>query len=104
MLDDIKLLHSKNMLDNACIIYSMWDGYIEQQDSLRDFLEELKKMNIKIEKLHTSGHADVHAMRLVNELLNPKQTIIIHTEDNSNGKDIFNNVITADDNEIIVVN
>jgi ribonuclease J len=104
MIDDIKLLHSKNMLDNACIIYSMWDGYIEQQDSLRDFLEELKKMNIKIEKLHTSGHADVHAMRLVNELLNPKQTIIIHTEDNSNGKDIFNNVITADDNEIIVVN
>jgi hypothetical protein len=41
---------------------------------------------------------------ILNKIVNPTSTVIIHTEDSNNGKDIFNNVITLDDNECIVVN
>ena len=102
MLDDIKLMYDKGLLTNACLIYSMWDGYLENE-SLKNFINEISKMNIKIEKLHTSGHADIRGMKMVNNRLNPDKTIIIHTLDNSNGKKIFNNVLDVKDNQYIEV-
>lgn len=102
MLDDIKLMYDKGLLTNACLIYSMWDGYLENE-SLKNFINEISKMNIKIEKLHTSGHADIRGMKMVNNRLNPGKTIIIHTLDNSNGKKIFNNVLDVKDNQYIEV-
>ena len=60
-------------------------------------------MNIDIVFLHTSGHADKEAFKELNGITNPNQTIIIHTEDGSKGKEIFNNVIDIDDYEYIQV-
>ena len=102
MLVDIKMLYKKGLLNNACFIYSMWEGYTKE-DNLSKFINELKLMNIDIINLHTSGHADIKAYKRLNELVNPSKTIIIHTQNNSNGKDIFNNVIELNDNEIINV-
>lgn len=98
MLNDIKLLKEKGSLKNACLIYSMWNGYIEKSESLRNFLDECSNMGIKTLNIHTSGHADKTAMKRVNRICNPDKTIIIHTEDKSNGIDIFNNVIDIKDN------
>lgn len=92
MLPDIKILYKKGIIKNACFIYSMWDGYIKKCEKLQKFIEELKGMNIDFIELHTSGHADINAMKKLNKALNPNKTIIIHTEDASKGKDIFNNV------------
>lgn len=103
MLVDIKKLYEKGLLKNACLIYSMWDGYIDKEEKLKEFINELKTMNIDIIKLHTSGHADKDAFIELNKITNPNQTIIIHTEDGSKGKELFNNVIKISDNEEILV-
>lgn len=104
MLPDIKMLYGIGVLKNACLIYSMWDGYIKKEDKLQKFKEELEKMNIDFEELHTSGHADLSAMRKLNEYVNPNKTIIIHTEDGSEGINIFNNVQEIDEGEYYQVN
>mgnify|MGYP003290602280 FL=1 len=93
MLSDIKLLYKKGLVKNACFIYSMWDGYIEKEEKLQKFIDELELMGIKFIELHTSGHADKDAMVKLNKLVNPDKTIIIHTEDKENGKYLFNNVM-----------
>ena len=103
MLPDIKMLYDKGLLNNACLIYSMWEGYINKEESLNNFISELDKMNIKFISLHTSGHADIRCMKMINKRLNPDKTIIIHTEDGSLGKDIFNNVLDIDDNKYVEV-
>lgn len=99
MLIDIKMLYNKGVLKKACLIYSMWNGYIQKEEKLKQFINELKMMNIDFIELHTSGHADLNAMKKLNEAVNPKYTIIIHTEKNEEGKNIFNNVINIKDNE-----
>ena len=103
MLVDIKMLYEKGLLNNACLIYSMWEGYIEKEDKLNDFINELKKMNIDIKYLHTSGHSDLEMMSYLNKNTNPDKTVIIHTENSNLGKDIFNSVIDLNDGEYIEV-
>lgn len=92
MLTDIKMLYKKGLLKNACLIYSMWDGYIKKEDKLQSFIEELKDMNIDFMILHTSGHADLEAMKKLNKYVNPNKTIIIHTTNGDEGINIFHNV------------
>jgi len=103
MLDDIEKLNEKGLITNACLIYSMWDGYIEKENKLKDFISKLEKMNIKFIKLHTSGHADIESMKKLNDIVNPNSTIIIHTESKETGKDIFNNVEDISDSEEIII-
>ena len=103
MLVDIKMLYKKGLLKKSCLIYSMWDGYIEKEEKIYKFIQELKDMNIDIITLHTSGHADKEAFKKLNAITNPNQTIIIHTEDGSKGKELFNNVIDLNDNKYIQV-
>lgn len=99
MLSDIKLLYKKGLIKNGCFVYSMWDGYIEKEKKLKIFINELELMNIKFIRLHTSGHADMDGMIKLNKILNPDKTIIIHTENKENGKNLFNNVIDIVDNK-----
>lgn len=103
MLPDIKKLYNKGLLNKACLIYSMWEGYIEKEDKLKKFIKELKKINIDVIFLHTSGHADIKSYKKLNEYVSPSQTIIIHTENGDKGKNIFNNVVNINDNEYILV-
>ena len=102
MLVDIKMLYKKGLLKNACLIYSMWEGYAKEK-KLTNFFNELKLMNIEIINLHTSGHADTKAFKKINDLVNPNQTIIIHTEDKQKASNLLNNIISANDNEYIEI-
>ena len=103
MLDDIKKLKEKGLITNACLIYSMWSGYIEKEDKLKNFINEIKDMGIEFKEIHTSGHADISSMKKLNEIINPDNTIIIHTENREKGKNIFNNVIDLNDNKIFKI-
>ena len=67
MLADIKMLYNKGVLKKTCLIYSMWNGYIKREDKLKTFVEELNKMGIDFIELHTSGHADIEAMKYLND-------------------------------------
>ncbi len=103
MLKDIKeKLYEKGLLNNACVIYSMWDGYLEDE-KMKDFIEELKNMNIKFIKLHTSGHADINAMKKVEEVLSPNKVILIHTEHKEKANEVFKSAVEISDNEEIEV-
>lgn len=100
MLEDIKKLKEKGLITNACLIYSMWYGYIEKEEKLRNFIDEIKNMGIEFKELHTSGHADIISMKKLNEIVNPDKTIVIHTENRKEGENIFNNIVNLNDNEI----
>lgn len=99
MINDIRLLKQKGSIKNACLIYSMWNGYIEKSESLRKFLDECNEMGITILNIHTSGHADKIAMKKLNDICDPNKTVIIHTEDKTDGFNIFKNVNDLKDNE-----
>ena len=101
MLDDIKKLKEKGLITNACLIYSMWSGYVEKEEKLRNFIDEIENMGIEFKELHTSGHADINSMIKLNEIVNPDKTIIIHTENREKGKNIFNDIVDLNDNEFL---
>ena len=101
MLDDIKKLKEKGLITNACLIYSMWSGYIKKEEKLRNFIDEIENMGIEFKELHTSGHADINSMIKLNEIVNPDKTIIIHTENREKGKNIFNDIVDLNDNEFL---
>ncbi len=69
------------------IIYSMWDGYIDEtKDARKDewikFIERQKSKGVEIKHLHTSGHASVQMLTEVIRAVNPTRAVIpMHTED-----------------------
>ena len=69
--------------DHTCLIYSMFEGYIDEnrntfQRGLYDFIHSC---DWHIENLHTSGHASREALAMVCNKVNPRLAIIpIHRE------------------------
>ena len=98
MYSDIKRkLYDMGYLDNACVVYSMWSGYLEQ-DYTKKFIDYLKSLGVDFIYAHTSGHSDIMTMRKVNELLKPKKTLVIHTENKVKAKEVFDNCLFIEDN------
>lgn len=60
--------------ENAVVIYSMWKGYLEQ-DNIKEFLDGYKRLD-----MHTSGHADTDAIKMVIDTVQPDMVIPMHTE------------------------
>ncbi len=56
------------------VIYSMWKGYLEDE-KMKKFLEGYKRID-----LHTSGHADSDAIKMVADITQPDMVIPMHTE------------------------
>ena len=48
--------------------------------SMKPFLTECEKMGLRIEILHTSGHADEGTIRMLIQRVNPTVIIPVHTE------------------------
>lgn len=82
---------------NPRIIYSMWEGYLDEKSpaynkELADFLNSYDPEQIY--KLHTSGHATSKCIEEVINLTQPKKAIIpIHTEN----KEGFANLNISDE-------
>ena len=74
----LQKLNSIKPLAGSVLIYSMWDGYKEQQ-STQDFLNFAENLGIKIVDIHTSGHADRNDLQKFLAKLNPQHIIPIHT-------------------------
>ena len=102
MEEAIFKLYKKNFIDNACLVYSMWDGY-RDKEALKNFLEIIKKYGIiDVGTYHTSGHADRKTIELLNSL-KAKKVIPIHTTEPEKLKEVLNNVIVIKDKEIVEV-
>lgn len=87
MLSYLKSLSEKMSFEDGILIYSFWSGYREN-DSMKQFLSECEKMGLKIETLHTSGHADETAIRRLIDRVNPTVLIPVHTENAQRFKEI----------------
>jgi ribonuclease J len=80
-------------------IYSMWHGYFDQSESLRNLRNYLKEKDVRIEELHTSGHATISELTDLVTALDPKIVIPIHTFHPQKFKDHFSNVRLVDNGE-----
>ena len=77
MTDYLKKLATLRDLSNAVLIYSMWDGYKEQ---MKEFLDFVQSLGVKIVDLHVSGHADKSAIEAVIKMTNPREIKFVHTD------------------------
>ncbi len=66
-------------LKNATWIYSMWPGYLERENAFDDLRAYLQEKGVRIEILHTSGHAGLPDLIKLVEAVNPKVVIPIHS-------------------------
>jgi ribonuclease J len=80
-------------------IYSMWHGYFDRSGSLRSLKAYLEEKNVRIEELHTSGHATLPELSDLAKALNPKMIIPIHTFHPEKFKDHFSNVRLVNNGE-----
>lgn len=99
MLRDIERLKLKNkVLNNACIVYSMWEGY--KKENYKKFIDKIKELEIDILDLHVSGHADYTAINQVLDITNPDIVIPIHTENKEKIKEYTDKAVILDDMEL----
>lgn len=77
---------------NPHILYSMWSGYLKEPENSA-FVE-----GFPLDKLHTSGHADISAIKMAVEITQPEVIIPIHTE----APQLFRQV--AGDRKVLLLN
>ena len=65
--------------EDGIMFYAMWKGYLDRPD-MKEFIDYMKSKGVKIHILHTSGHADAKTIDKLVEIVNPKEIIPIHTE------------------------
>jgi len=70
------------------LVYSMWEGYL-QKEYTGKFIDYLKRLQFKVFKIHTSGHADIETLKKMTEVIKPKCIIPIHTFGGSEYKNLF---------------
>ena len=95
--------YQANHNSDTILIYSMWEGYIKQQNNS---INKLMEGFHNIEMLHSSGHATRDDIKKIIEVVKPKKGIIpIHTQnpDELLNLDLKISVLKVKDKEEIVV-
>jgi ribonuclease J len=80
------------------IIYSMWEGYLTEK--FQDYCRDKK---IKIEQVHTSGHAVLNDLQRFAKALSPKCLVPIHTFEAARYSKFFENVNIVKDGEPFLI-
>jgi ribonuclease J len=96
------LLEEYSKLSETKIYYSMWKGYLEEDNTAKNqnFIDFIKPFENDYEYKHTSGHADVKTLSMLFDTVKPKYGIIpIHTEAPEKFKELFkgHNIILLQD-------
>jgi ribonuclease J len=100
MLEDLRSI--KN-IEGATFIYSLWEGYL-QDDFPQKMMRFIKKKNMKFYQVHTSGHAEIDTLKKVVKKLRPGKIIPIHTFYPDKYGGLFNRKIEqVSDGEVFVV-
>ena len=97
------LLDEYSKLNETKIFYSMWKGYLDENNTAfnQNFAGFIKPF--KYEYKHTSGHADIKTLSVFFDTVKPKCGIIpIHTEAPDKFKEIFigHNIILLQDGHV----
>lgn len=64
---------------DSVLIYSMWQGYKEE---MKEFLDGVQNLGVKVIDLHVSGHADLPAIEKLIKRTNPKKIELVHKNSN----------------------
>lgn len=87
MLSYLDSLSKLMSFENGILVYSFWSGYRET-DSMKPFLSECEKLGLRIETLHTSGHADENTIKKFIARVKPTTLIPVHTENAARFREI----------------
>jgi ribonuclease J len=87
-------------LKDSVLIYSMWKGY-ENHGMVGEFLKLCRSLGIRVEYLHTSGHAYRETLESTVKSLNPRILVPIHTEKADLFSGLHKNVVTLADGETL---
>ncbi len=91
-------------VQGATLIYSQWEGYIRDRKKASVFWDFVQANDLKLEHIHTSGHATVSILKQLTQALKPKRIIPIHTEWPEKFKEHFGkSVMTAEDGQLIEI-
>ena len=85
-------------LVGASLIYSLWSGYLRNDDA-RPFLGWLKKHQIPIHHCHTSGHATTEDLQALVAAIEPRGIVPVHTLTPDGFTGLFGNVHVRNDGE-----
>lgn len=99
MLVDLKKMQG---LNGATVIYSMWQGYLEE-DKIKRFLKFMEEKNMRMVSIHTGGHAYVDTLKKVVNELKPKTIIPVHTFNPDLYEELFPNVMRVSDRETVSI-
>ena len=72
----LDLISKLPTLDGAELIWSMWTGYLQEDDRMLRFCAE---HDLELRKVHSSGHATVQDLKRLAQALQARQLIPIHT-------------------------
>ena len=99
----VQLLKRQLKLVSVSVIYSMWEGYLDESNS-NSYLPKLKKdTEINLISIHTSGHAVIDDLKRMVAAIKPKKLIPIHTEHGQKYDDYFSNVLHLKDGDSIQI-
>jgi ribonuclease J len=97
--DFTELLSHIDDFTGAKVIYSMWEGHLEDSD----LGDRLKQKSISLESVHTSGHATERDLQKLARAFNPRCLIPIHTFQPEKYPSLFSNVHILNDGEELVL-
>lgn len=92
-----KIFANNGTLDDASLIFSMWEGYLEDSETEKFW----SKHNVPLVQIHCSGHAYIADLQKLAKALNPKHVIPIHTFHPEKFIELFDNVRLFKDSETI---
>ena len=85
-------------LDGACLVYSMWDGYREEEKT-KLFLGWLKEHGIPRHTCHTSGHASMRDLKRLRNAFTGAVVVPVHCAEPEVFAQSFDRVVRHEDNE-----
>jgi ribonuclease J len=86
-------------LDGAVWIYSMWRGYLDRSQSLKNMRRYLEGKGVRVCFMHTSGHAIISDLKSLVKALKPEYVIPVHSFYPEKYKYYFDNVKQLGDGE-----
>lgn len=90
-------------LSTAKWVYSMWKGYFKTDKKLSEMERKLLEEGTSVERIHTSGHADIATLKKLTDSIKYNVLIPIHTFSPDQYKENFKDVMIVSDGEIISV-
>lgn len=79
MQDYLEKLSGILPFEGGVLFYSMWSGYKRKRD-VAALLRFMQEKGVRVEDLHTSGHADEKAVMALIDHVDPTYIIPVHTE------------------------